>query len=323
MTDFKGIRGWKVQTLSTDPIASAVDGAVWTAGGNLPQALYENAGAGATQNASMNFGGQGNPPGPAHPHTAETQLYNGTSWTEVNDLNTSRRFLAGAGTQTSALGYGGYTVPPSAPGTKAVCESWDGTNWTEVADLNTKRREMAGIGTSNTNALCVQGQEGTAVSSAVESWNGTTWTEVAEANTLRFRSANTGSNTAGLIAGGEVPSTAASAVVESWNGSAWTEISDINSSRQQFVAAGTYTEALVMGGDLNPGLTGKTEYYDGSSWSEKADLSTARYINYGSSGDSVAQALVFGGSTGSRTDSTEEWTQPSNIPETKSRTSLF
>jgi hypothetical protein len=35
---------------------------------------------------------------------------NGTSWTEVNDLNTARRQLRGAGTQTSALGFGG--TPP-------------------------------------------------------------------------------------------------------------------------------------------------------------------------------------------------------------------
>ena len=154
---------------------------------------------------------------------------------------------------------------------------------------------MAGIGTSNTNALCVQGQEGTAVSSAVESWNGTTWTEVAEANTLRFRSANTGSNTAGLIASGEIPPGSNSTVVESWNGSAWTEIADVNTARSQFAGAGTYTDALVMGG--SPSIA-KTEYYDGSSWSERADLSNGRYINYGSSG----------GRAPSTVGTTEEWT---------------
>ena len=312
MAKYSDIKGFTVQTVSTDPVASAVAGGAWASGGNLPSVLYENAGAGATQSASMNFGGQGNSPSPQFPHTADTQTYDGSSWTEVNNLNNSRRYLSGAGVITSALGYGGYTVPPSAPGTKDLCESWDGTNWTEVAELNTKRREVAGIGTSNSNALCVQGTDGTSVTSEVESWNGSSWTEVAEANTLRFRSANTGSNTASIIVGGEVPSTADSALVESWNGSAWTEIADINTARQQFSAAGTYTDALVMGGSPN---LANTEYYDGSSWSEQADLSLGRYINYGSSGDTVAQGMVFGGNApapaGHRTNSTEEWSQPS------------
>ena len=314
MAKYSDIKGFTVQTVSSDPVASAVAGGAWASGGDLPSVLYENAGAGATQNASMNFGGQGNSPSPQFPHTADTQTYNGTSWTEVNELNNSRRYLAGAGVLTSALAYGGYTVPPSAPGTKDFCESWDGTNWTEVNELNTKRREMAGIGTSNSNALCVQGTDGTSVSAEVESWNGTSWTEIAEANTLRFRSANTGSNTAAIITGGEVPSTADSALVESWNGSAWTEIAEINTARQQFSGAGTYTDALVMGGSPN---IAKTEYYNGSSWSEQADLSLGRYINYGSSGDTVAQGMVFGGNApaplGHRTTSTEEWSQPSTF----------
>jgi hypothetical protein len=32
-----------------------------------------------------------------------------TSWTEVNDLNTARTQIVGAGTQTSALAFGGTT----------------------------------------------------------------------------------------------------------------------------------------------------------------------------------------------------------------------
>jgi hypothetical protein len=36
-----------------------------------------------------------------------TELYNGTSWTEVNDLNTGRRFMVELEHQTAALGIGG------------------------------------------------------------------------------------------------------------------------------------------------------------------------------------------------------------------------
>ena len=311
MATYKKEKGFAVQTLSSDPVASAIAGSSWSTGGNLPQALYENAGAGATQSASMNFGGQGNPPGPAHPFTADTQTYDGTSWTEVNNLNNGRRFLYGAGTLTSAIAFGGYTTPPSGPGTQAYTETWNGSSWTETTDLNTKRRDNQGIGISSSNALAAAGYDGTTVSANVESWNGSSWTEVAEKNTLRYRTAATGSNTAGIIAGGEIPSTAASALVESWNGSAWTEISDLSTARQAFAGAGTYTETLVMGGTTGPSSVAKTEYYDGSSWSEQADLANARYINYGGSGDTVAQSMVFGGE--GRSNSTEEWNQPSTF----------
>ena len=42
--------------------------------------------------------------------------------------------LAGCGTNTAALGFGGYA--PGAP--TAATESWNGTNWTVVNNLNTK-----------------------------------------------------------------------------------------------------------------------------------------------------------------------------------------
>ena len=285
-----------------------IPGTTWTSGTNLPQALYENAGAGASNTAAMNFGGQGNSPGPAHPHTADTQTYDGSNWTEVNNLNNSRRFLMGAGTTTSALGFGGYTVPPAGPGTQVYTEQWDGTNWTEVSDLNTKRSDNQGIGISNSNALCAAGHEGTAVSSSVENWNGSSWTEVAEKNSIRYRCAATGSNTAGIISGGEVPSTAASALTESWNGSSWTEVADLNTARQSASGGGTSTEFLVVGGYSPPGLKANTELYNGTSWTELNDLSTARYINYGAAGDTGSSLMVFGGGAPSRSDSTEEWT---------------
>jgi hypothetical protein len=42
------------------------------------------------------------------PNTAATEEYDGTNWTSVNSLNTGRVSLAGCGTQTAALGFGGY-----------------------------------------------------------------------------------------------------------------------------------------------------------------------------------------------------------------------
>ena len=93
MTDLKGIKGFKVQVLSTDTVVSGISSATWASGGNIPQALYENAGAGATHTAALNFGGQGNSPGPAHPHSADTQNYNNISSEEKNYVLANRPAL--------------------------------------------------------------------------------------------------------------------------------------------------------------------------------------------------------------------------------------
>ena len=72
-------------------------------------ARKEFGGAG-TQTAALAFGGRF-PPG----DTALTEQYDGTSWTEVNDLNTARRNLGGAGDRkstrlNSSHGYISYAV---------------------------------------------------------------------------------------------------------------------------------------------------------------------------------------------------------------------
>jgi hypothetical protein len=46
------------------------------------------------------------------------------------------------GTNTAALGFGGYDTSLSA-----LTESWNGTSWTEVNDLNTARNQLTGAGT--------------------------------------------------------------------------------------------------------------------------------------------------------------------------------
>jgi hypothetical protein len=113
--------------------------------------------------------------------TGATESWNGTSWTEVNDLNTARKKLGGAGTQPAALAFGGLIATPALTG---VTESWNGTSWTEVNDLNTIRAELGGAGTQ-TAALAIggNGEPGLfTTKTETESWDGTSWTEVNNLN---------------------------------------------------------------------------------------------------------------------------------------------
>jgi hypothetical protein len=86
MAEYKGIKGFKVQTVSTDPAASAIAGGTWASGTSLNTARRSPGGSG-TQTAGLAFGGRDTPSA----DTGATESYDGSTWTELNDLNTARR----------------------------------------------------------------------------------------------------------------------------------------------------------------------------------------------------------------------------------------
>ena len=70
---------------------------------------------------------------------SETESWNGTSWTEVSDLNTGRYNGQGAGeSNTAAIIGGGYTG--TANTTNA--ELWNGSAWSEQNNINTARNGL-------------------------------------------------------------------------------------------------------------------------------------------------------------------------------------
>ena len=197
MATYKEIHGTNIEALASDP-SNPVNGQVWynTTSNVLKGFKSINAwattnslntaraylGGGGTQTSALAFGGE-----PGSGTTADTELYNGTNWTEVNNLNSTRRNVGGCGeSNTNALCMGGF------PSYVAITESWNGTNWTEVNDLNDGKRNMGVTGT-NTAALVAGGAPGPGASTAeTELWNGTNWTEVNDLNTARNELAASG-----------------------------------------------------------------------------------------------------------------------------------
>jgi len=169
----------------------------WRTGNNMNTAR-QTVGASGIYTSALAIGGSA-PPG----RLALTESYDGTSWTEVNDLGTARNNLVAVGADnTSSLAFGGATATANATNT----ESWNGTNWTEVNDLNTGRNSLADSGTV-TSALAFGGA--TSPQGQTEQWNGTNWTEVNDLNTGRGALAGAGaSNTAALGFGGGPPNVA-------------------------------------------------------------------------------------------------------------------
>ncbi len=119
MSTYKEIRGLKVRDYTTNP-DNPIEGQLW-------------------YNKTDNV--------------AKYQIPNVlSSWRTGNNLNTARKVLAGAGTTTAALAFGGET----GSGKKDETETWNGSGWTEVADLNTGRTYFGSAGT-NTAALAFGG----------------------------------------------------------------------------------------------------------------------------------------------------------------------
>jgi len=271
----------------------------WSSGGTMnTDERYISAAAG-TNTAGIAYGGQA-------PATADTELYDGTSWTEVNNLNQARAYLGGAGTQTAALAICGSPSP-------SLVESWDGTNWTEIAEVNAAGAAY-GSGSCGTQTAALITMRISGPETYTELWNGSAWTEVNDMNTAREGGGIGGISTSCIAAGGSPDSTNA----ETWNGTSWTEVSEINTARQTLGGSGSsITDSLIFGGNrpgASPSLPGnqaadRTEFWDGSSWTEVGDLATKRYgAGAGKTGSSSSSTFSSGGSTGTApTGVTEEW----------------
>ena len=99
------------------------------------------------------------------------ETYDGTSWTEVADLNEGRIGAGGAGTTTLALVFAGYGGGGSTA-VSATAESWNATSWTSIASLATART-MIGTGQASpsTAALAFGGATEPTISRLTEEYS--------------------------------------------------------------------------------------------------------------------------------------------------------
>jgi hypothetical protein len=115
------------------------------------------AGAG-TQTAGLSAGGI------TTVNVANTEEYDGTSWTAGGNLNTARKNLGGAGTQTLGLAFGGDSGSPS---NTTATEEYNGSSWTNSTNMTTARNALGGCGTQS-SALAFGGYTTTFVATTEE-----------------------------------------------------------------------------------------------------------------------------------------------------------
>ena len=280
--------------------------ASWASGGGMNTGRSEGMTAG-TQTASLMSGGI--VPG-SDAMTNNSEEYNGSSWSEGNNLNLYRRGggFGAQGTQTAGLVSGGNGGPSSpAAGLLSTAEEYNGTSWSDGGDMPATKFSHGACGTQ-TAGLVFAGKTGTNVNTDVSATNttfeydGSSWTTGGNYGISNNGLAGFGTQTAGVGVGGNSP---ASAATYEYDGSSWTAGNNVPSTRRSHAAFGTLTEGAVCGG-YNPsaGSLTQTVTYDGTNWSTSANLASGRN-GLGGSGTQAA-GLAAGGHPALTT--TEEFT---------------
>jgi len=335
MSEYKGIKGFQVQTRTEDPsepiigdfyynsgsgqfknIADGFLTGTWASSSALNTARYRmNGGFGTAPSAIVVVAGQS-------PAKNNVEQYNGSSWTEVGDYpaNTSDNGCTGAATAGLSVN-GVYDGPVNNE-----CFTWNGSAFTEVADYPAGRGRTTVTGTT-TAALATGGEYGPPPSGWYKNesydFNGSAWTEAADYPLHASNGGMGGTATAAIRAGGygttppgsgNIPAATTFTQCNTYDGSSWTEIAELNNAKSEigYSGAGTTTAFLVCSGPTP--INAQTELFNGTTWSEANDLGTGRSAG-GGSGTMNSMVYAGGSSPGlSPTTSglTEEWSQSDN-----------
>ena len=292
-------------TTGYSAITEKFDSATWSLSGSLNTARYALAGCG-TQSAALSFGGfTGSISAVTEKYFNKPQITTNTSsvWTTSGTLNTAREFLAGAGTQTATVSFGGGT-----PAASTVTETFNGTSWTNVGAAGMAAKDyLGGFGIQSAAVHMGGGASINAVTATTEIFNGSTWAASGALNTGRNALAGSGASNSGLSFGGWTGA-AVSAVTELFNGTIWTTNTsyNLNVARRYLAGCGSQSSALAFGGltTINSAIT---EMFNGTTWSVNSfwNLATARQALAGAGLQNAA--LSFGGFVAAVSGATEKF----------------
>ena len=289
---------------------NAITAAAFSSGNNQNLSSYNRSGWG-TQNAAWVAGG-------TFPSSKnESEEYDGTTWTEGNNLNTARGAAAVGGPQTAAI---------FATGSRTTnVEYYDGTDWTNQTASPQARSSAAGGGTQTSFVVAGGSTAGAPyypISSTGEEWNGSSWTSAGALPAPQGSmngSALGESESAAILAGGAkspagppgyVPHVVTNTSLD-YGGTSWTANPNIITARVSPYFFGTTSLGILAGGDTtnSGGMTAISEQWNGSVFVTGVNMATARYTG-GRAGTATA-GLVAGGYPGTSTPSgsaTEEYT---------------
>ncbi len=208
-------------------------------------------------------------------------------WSSTGDLVIARRYLAGVGTQNSALSFGGNSITDI---TSNHTEKFNGITWSSTNNLQTGRASLAGAGTQN-SALSFGGD--VSPFNQTEKFIINTWSNTGTLSPGRRSLAGCGTQNSALAVGGHDYSVY-SDDTEKFNGLTWSNTGNLVVARASLVGVGTQNSALSFGGYGGTTIVyNNTEKFNGIAWSNTGTLSTGRFDLAGSGTQN--SALAFGG----------------------------
>ena len=283
------------------------NGSSWTAGGNLTEER-EGPFSFGTETAGICAGGESLFPTPAGgvQQVNSADEYNGTSWTAVNAMSTTRYLGAACGTETAGVVFGGEQA--GGAGYTSNAELYDGTNWTAGGTVPSAQKVQQAASGQQTDALLINGF-GPPYTTAVTEYDGSSFTTGQSTAIPRSQlgaSKQQSNTTSALAYGGINPGVSGGprlSNTEEYNisinvttGAAWAAGGNLGTARNRLGGAGTQTAGLAFGGAVSPGggeptVTNLSESYNGSSWSEGNNLGTSRYGVQGCGPQTAALAV--------------------------------
>jgi len=281
--------------------ANVITAGAWASGGNLGTGRYYLGGASnAPLTTALVWGGT---VGPTFTNTSNTETYDGTSWTEQNNLNTGRTRMAGFGTQTAAVSAAGRIMGGSDVVNNV--EEYNGTSWTNVTAYPVSTRANDGSGTESAG-LSTGGTPGTGFITTTNEYDGSSWTAGGALNSARgYASGCFGVQTAiGHAGGREGSPSVATTHYEEYDGSSWTTEASLVSSTSNVHGFGTTSSATIGNAD-NSGSP--AQQWDGTAWITAPSMSTVREY-YSGGGTSGSSGLGAGGYQPGFYTATEEFT---------------
>ena len=195
--------GGRISSTDSTVASEEWNGTSWAEGNDLNLERYALTIGMGSQTAGLAVGGNKRFSPSASPEFfAGTEEYNGTSWTEVNDLPTAMESAGGIGTQTAAGQWGGYNGSYINSGFL-----YDGTSWTTTTNFPISGGNFSTSGTTTAGLMfgIYDNGPGAGVANNL-SWDGTSFTEVADLATARNAgggpTASLGTASSAILAGG-------------------------------------------------------------------------------------------------------------------------
>lgn len=230
----------------------------------------------------------------------EGYVANIANWTLTSSLNIYRNSLAGCGTATESIAFGGVLSGPLFYNTT---EKWFNAIWSNTSSLNQRRYGLSGCG-DGSGALAFGGSavvedieepieepiEGPV--DTTEMWIGNAWTLTSSLLQPRFLAASCGNSYGALVFGGHYRQYYSS--VEKWFMNNWTTSVPLNTAKSSLAGCGNPLRALAFGGFTgDSAVLDTTERWNGTAWSTTGTLNQAK-SNLAGCGNAYA-ALSFGG----------------------------